>query len=200
MLLGDHHVDVADGLDELLALRERKVRRLALAGVELVGDAGDDQVAAESELLCAPQDLDVAIVKKVDVLYVITVFTPERYQRKASDRVRERTGRGPSPSASAAKVIDMTSPRFRAVLEGIPSYAPGKPPNAGAVPSYKLSSNENPYPPLPGVAIRRLTSAKQSRTVSQNLVGRSRKIDGRCDRRIHRRSARSRRCCQNHQI
>jgi histidinol-phosphate aminotransferase len=28
---------------------------------------------------------------------------------------------------------------------------PGRPPAAGAGPAYKLSSNENPYPPLPGV-------------------------------------------------
>ena len=28
---------------------------------------------------------------------------------------------------------------------------PGRPPAAGAGPTYKLSSNENPYPPLPGV-------------------------------------------------
>ncbi|MFF0389765.1 histidinol-phosphate transaminase [Kitasatospora sp. NPDC004615] len=39
-------------------------------------------------------------------------------------------------------------PRLRPSLDSIPSYKPGKP--AGAD-SYKLSSNENPYPPLPGV-------------------------------------------------
>ncbi|MFD9125287.1 histidinol-phosphate transaminase [Kitasatospora sp. NPDC059571] len=39
-------------------------------------------------------------------------------------------------------------PRLRPTLDGIPTYKPGKP--AGAD-SYKLSSNENPYPPLPGV-------------------------------------------------
>lgn len=43
-----------------------------------------------------------------------------------------------------------TSPKLRAELEGIPTYKPGKPAAAGAV-AYKLSSNENPYPPLPGV-------------------------------------------------
>jgi histidinol-phosphate aminotransferase len=45
----------------------------------------------------------------------------------------------------------MTTPRFRAALDSIPSYKAGKPPAGGAGPSYKLSSNENPYPPLPGV-------------------------------------------------
>lgn len=44
-------------------------------------------------------------------------------------------------------------PRMRAVLSSIPAYVPGKPAEAGGAvtPSYKLSSNENPYPPLPGV-------------------------------------------------
>jgi len=45
-----------------------------------------------------------------------------------------------------------TSPRLRGALEGIPSYLPGRPAvgTAGA-PAYKISSNENPYPPLPSV-------------------------------------------------
>jgi histidinol-phosphate aminotransferase len=33
----------------------------------------------------------------------------------------------------------------------IPAYVAGKPPDPGQAVSYKLSSNENPYPPLPGV-------------------------------------------------
>ncbi|MFF2849949.1 histidinol-phosphate transaminase [Streptomyces sp. NPDC058001] len=43
-----------------------------------------------------------------------------------------------------------TNPRLRAELEGIPAYTPGKPAGSGPA-AYKLSSNENPYPPLPGV-------------------------------------------------
>lgn len=46
----------------------------------------------------------------------------------------------------------MTGPRLRAALDGIPTYVPGRP--AALRPdltAYKLSSNENPYPPLPGV-------------------------------------------------
>lgn len=43
------------------------------------------------------------------------------------------------------------SPRLRAELEGIPTYKPGRPAAAGGPVAYKLSSNENPYPPLPGV-------------------------------------------------
>ncbi|TQF04187.1 histidinol-phosphate transaminase [Kitasatospora acidiphila] len=39
-------------------------------------------------------------------------------------------------------------PRLRPSLDGIPSYKPGKPAGADA---FKLSSNENPYEPLPGV-------------------------------------------------
>lgn len=44
------------------------------------------------------------------------------------------------------------TPKLRAELDGIPIYKPGRPPVAEeGVPAFKLSSNENPYPPLPGV-------------------------------------------------
>ncbi|UWE13502.1 histidinol-phosphate transaminase [Actinacidiphila bryophytorum] len=44
------------------------------------------------------------------------------------------------------------TPKLRAELDGIPTYKPGRPPAAAeGVPAFKLSSNENPYPPLPGV-------------------------------------------------
>lgn len=42
------------------------------------------------------------------------------------------------------------TPKLREALDGIATYKPGKPAAPGAV-AYKLSSNENPYPPLPGV-------------------------------------------------
>ena len=43
-------------------------------------------------------------------------------------------------------------PRLRAALAGIPQYRAGaKPPLQPGVTAYKLSSNENPYPPLAGV-------------------------------------------------
>jgi len=49
----------------------------------------------------------------------------------------------PSPGAS---------PSPRPNVLAIPAYVPGKPPaHRPGLPSYKLSSNENPYPPLPGV-------------------------------------------------
>ncbi|MGQ4515032.1 histidinol-phosphate transaminase [Streptomyces sp. DW26H14] len=44
-----------------------------------------------------------------------------------------------------------TGPRLRTQLDGIPTYKPGRPAPAGGATTYKLSSNENPYPPLPGV-------------------------------------------------
>ncbi|MET9506695.1 histidinol-phosphate transaminase [Streptomyces sp. NPDC006622] len=47
-----------------------------------------------------------------------------------------------------------TSPKLRAELEGIPTYKPGRPAAAEGPVAYKLSSNENPYPPLPGVLER----------------------------------------------
>jgi histidinol-phosphate aminotransferase len=44
------------------------------------------------------------------------------------------------------------TPQVRAALDAIPSYKPGRTPAQRAgVETYKLSSNENPYPPLPGV-------------------------------------------------
>ena len=46
----------------------------------------------------------------------------------------------------------MTSPQPRAHVDRIPTYVPGRPPTARpGETTYKLSSNENPYPPLPGV-------------------------------------------------
>ncbi|MFJ8599065.1 histidinol-phosphate transaminase [Streptomyces shenzhenensis] len=54
-----------------------------------------------------------------------------------------------------------TSPKLRAELEGIPTYKPGKPAAAGGPVAYKLSSNENPYPPLPGI-MESVTAAASS--------------------------------------
>lgn len=51
------------------------------------------------------------------------------------------------------------SPRLRAVLDGIPAYVPGKPAAEGEAEAFKLSSNENPYPPLPGVMASALAAA-----------------------------------------
>ncbi len=43
-------------------------------------------------------------------------------------------------------------PRVRPAITDIPAYVPGRPPAVRAgVTTYKLSSNENPYPPLPGI-------------------------------------------------
>ncbi len=45
-----------------------------------------------------------------------------------------------------------TTPRPRSHIADIPAYVPGKPPTPRpGLTAYKLSSNENPYPPLPGV-------------------------------------------------
>jgi histidinol-phosphate aminotransferase len=46
--------------------------------------------------------------------------------------------------------VSEKKPRLRSALEGIPTYKPGRPAASGPA-AYKLSSNENPYPPLPGV-------------------------------------------------
>lgn len=48
--------------------------------------------------------------------------------------------------------LSTPSPRTRAALSTLPAYVPGKPAAAPeGVTAYKLSSNENPYPPLPSV-------------------------------------------------
>lgn len=42
--------------------------------------------------------------------------------------------------------------KFRSSLAGLPKYVPGRPPAAReGMPSFKISSNENPYAPLPAV-------------------------------------------------
>jgi histidinol-phosphate aminotransferase len=54
----------------------------------------------------------------------------------------------------------MSSPQPRAALSGVPAYVPGKPPAVrDGLPTYKLSSNENPYPPLAGVLEEAVRSA-----------------------------------------
>jgi histidinol-phosphate aminotransferase len=55
-----------------------------------------------------------------------------------------------SVNGRGGPAVSEISPKLRAELDGIPTYKPGKPASGGAV-TYKLSSNENPYPPLPGV-------------------------------------------------
>lgn len=57
------------------------------------------------------------------------------------------------------------SPRLRAVLDTIPVYVPRKPAVSADGTGWKLSSNENPYPPLPGV-LEALTAAAGQATTS----------------------------------
>ncbi len=53
----------------------------------------------------------------------------------------------------------MAGPRLRPAIEGIPGYKPGRVPAGGA--AFKLSSNENPYPPLPAVLDVMATAAAE---------------------------------------
>lgn len=60
------------------------------------------------------------------------------------------------PTALAPTVTDMTDVpsgvRLRAVLADLPAYTPGRPAGpTGERTAFKISSNENPYPPLPSV-------------------------------------------------
>lgn len=54
------------------------------------------------------------------------------------------TTQHPEDSAQSAVTL-------RAALRSLPPYKPGKSAAASDVVQYKLSSNENPYPPLPSV-------------------------------------------------
>src|SRR5699024_9443158 len=56
----------------------------------------------------------------------------------------------------------MSLPPIRSALDDVPVYKPGKPPpEHPGRPTYKLSSNENAYPPLPGV-LREATRALET--------------------------------------
>jgi len=66
-------------------------------------------------------------------------------------------------------------PRLRDALDGIPSYVPGRPAGqAAGGATYKISANENPYPPLPGVLeIAAAAAARMNRypdLLAQDLV------------------------------
>jgi len=67
--------------------------------------------------------------------------------------------RGTSLGAMAAAP---SSPQPRSNVTAIPTYVPGKPPTVRpGMTAYKLSSNENPYPPLPGVVEAATTAVAQ---------------------------------------
>ncbi len=56
----------------------------------------------------------------------------------------------------------MTTPRPRPNVAAIPRYVAGKPPvRREGMTTFKLSSNENPYPPLPGVVAAATAAAEQ---------------------------------------
>src|SRR5689334_1732377 len=56
----------------------------------------------------------------------------------------------------------MPGPQPRACVSQIPAYVAGKPPQPRpGLTTYKLSSNENPYPPLPGVLEAATRAAEQ---------------------------------------
>ena len=69
-------------------------------------------------------------------------------------------------------MTELTGPRLRAALQGIPSYVPGRAaaPALGGHPVFKLSSNENPFPPLPSV-IAVITAAAEHVNRYPNMFG-----------------------------
>ena len=62
--LGNDEVNIADGLEQLLALLVGEVALLALSTVELVGGEGDHKIVTQR--LCAAQQVDVAVVEEIE--------------------------------------------------------------------------------------------------------------------------------------
>lgn len=62
--LGNDEVNIADGLEQLLALLVGEVTLLALSTVELVGGEGDHKIVTQR--LCAAQQVDVAVVEEIE--------------------------------------------------------------------------------------------------------------------------------------
>src|SRR6476620_10009465 len=71
--------------------------------------------------------------------------------------------RGPWRTAgwTSARIAEGVGPRLRSVLAGIPEYKPGRAAPVGDRTSRKLSTDENPYPPLPGVLDAAVAAAGQ---------------------------------------
>ncbi len=88
---------------------------------------------------------------------------PSRAGTSARTAVRDRIpgapdgsqllfGPGARTRVAAMTPPDPSAPQVRAAIANIPAYVPGKPPAVRpGVTTYKLSSNENPNAPLPGV-------------------------------------------------
>jgi histidinol-phosphate aminotransferase len=76
-----------------------------------------------------------------------------------------------------------SGPRLRGALDGIPTYKPGRPASAReGTTAYKLSSNENPFPPLPSVLETvRAESASFNRYPDMFATGLSQAIADRFD-------------------
>lgn len=70
------------------------------------------------------------------------------------------------------------TPRIREALSRLPAYVPGKPAAAPeGVTAYKLSSNENPYPPLPSVLkVVREAAASMNRYPDMAVTGLTRAL------------------------
>ena len=77
------------------------------------------------------------------IVLMAVIVTRSGHVRVAAARAR----RGTQYSARMSDQVHL-----RAALRDVPAYKPGKPATAreGAT-AYKISSNENPYPPLPSV-------------------------------------------------
>src|SRR5262245_11535876 len=64
-------------------------------------------------------------------------------------------------NAGRTTVSEATTPRFRSVLDRFVAYRPGKTVLSPEGKSYKLSSNESPFGPLPSVVSAITEAARQ---------------------------------------
>lgn len=76
----------------------------------------------------------------------------------------------------------MLTPALRRALDEVPAYTPGRPAgDSGEQPTYKISSNENPYPPLPGVLeIVRGAAASINRYPDMAVTALTERLAGHC--------------------
>lgn len=65
---------------------------------------------------------------------------------------RDAAAQGALPWNDSSSLASVSTPQPRQSVAAMPPYVAGRPPGARpGLTTYKLSSNENPYPPLPGV-------------------------------------------------
>jgi histidinol-phosphate aminotransferase len=96
-----------------------------------------------------PQRPDVHGFTQSTIIVIVNIVTT----RTAATRVGATgTAAAPSAATDGAAADSAATPRLRSDLDALPAYRPGQPAPPAGGPNHKLSSNENPFGPLPSVA------------------------------------------------